>query len=124
MLYRTKSIKNSINLPSLILRFGEAGVFAKTYIPTLLETTFKAWKKHLLNTNKKLLHQRLANPMDYTSQFPELVDLLKCGKIVNQWLESLSLPAHCVSVFHGILLSTLLSDEATLHYLPFIKITF
>lgn len=85
----------------LILRFGEAGVFAKTYIPSRLEITFTTWKAHLLNTNKKLLHQRLANPMDYTSQFPELTDLLDCGKIVNDWLEKLILPAYCVSVFHG-----------------------
>lgn len=83
------------------LRFGEAGVFAKSYIPSKIEPTYEAWKSYLENSNKKILHQRLANPIKHNSQFPELADLLKCGEIVNQWMDGLSLPAYAFTTFQG-----------------------
>lgn len=82
-------------------RFGEAGVFAKTYIPSKIGDTFTAWKKYLDDSNRKILHQRLANPMEHFSQFPELEDLIKCGKVVNTWLAELNIPAYAFSVFQG-----------------------
>lgn len=85
----------------LTRRFGEAGVFAKTYIPSKLEPTFEAWKAHLLDTNRKILHQRLANPVKHSSQFPELADLIKCGQIVNEWLSQVNPPAFAFSTLQG-----------------------
>ena len=85
----------------MVIRFGEAGVFAKTYIPSKLGETFSAWKQHLLDSNRQIMHQRLANPLEHSSQFPELTDLLKCGEVVNEWISQLSLPAFAFSVLQG-----------------------
>jgi hypothetical protein len=66
-----------------------------------LEATFDAWKGYLLESNKQILHQRLANPVKHNSQFPELKDLMECGRIVNEWMPTLNLPAYAYATFQG-----------------------
>ena len=48
------------------------------------------------------MFQRLANPLDQKSEFPELDDLLKCGEIVNAWVLKLDFPAYTHNAFQGI----------------------
>lgn len=95
------SYSDSFKKVDLTQRFGEAGVFAKTYIPSKIGDTYEAWKKFLLDSNKQILHQRLANPLEHFSQFPELEDLIKCGSLINQWLNQLDLPAFAFNLFNG-----------------------
>ena len=65
-------------------RFGEAAIFAKTYLPSRIQEIFESWKGFLKRKGQNLLHKRLANPLEIPSEYSELAFLAEIEAVVEE----------------------------------------
>ena len=75
-------------------RFGEAAIFAKTYLPSRMQETFEGWRGFLQKKGPALLLKRLENPLEHSDRFPELAFLAEIESVVAEVIQAHNVSGH------------------------------
>jgi hypothetical protein len=84
-------------------RFGEAAIFAKTYVPSKIQEVYEAWKGFLKRKGEHLLLKRLENPLSTPGEYPEFPVLVEIENLVDLVTSQQQLPCNKYAQFVGLM---------------------
>ncbi len=94
-----KEVEKCFQILLISEKFGQAAIFAKNYIPSKIDSVYKLWKDFLKSSNQNLLFKKLANPLEYQDQYPELKFLIEIEEVVEKNFRNKVLPAQTFSSY-------------------------
>lgn len=80
-------------------RYGEAAVFAKSYLPSRLKGVIDDWKHYLIKSGGSSLANRLGSPFELPESFPEISFLAEVHLAVEDASSLEGIPSQCYQGF-------------------------